>query len=179
MHKIGSYTAAETGADTGLEDYELATTLLNNPVTVTAGDTAECAVTNTYTEKVGSLEIVKTLDKFGEAATFLFEIKGNEGQGTYYTAVEITKNDVENGILQNSTVINNLPAGDYTVTEILCPNGYEINDASSKVVKITGGKKTSVTFLNKLSTTDDPTKDSGSVTNRFTHTDDGWTWNKQ
>lgn len=177
--KIGSYTAAETGADTGLEDYELATTLLNNPVTVTAGDTAECAVTNTYTEKVGSLEIVKTLDKFGEAATFLFEIKGNEGQGTYYTAVEITKNDVENGILQNSTVINNLPAGDYTVTEILCPNGYEINDASSKVVKITGGKKTSVTFLNKLSTTDDPTKDSGSVTNRFTHTDDGWTWNKQ
>ena len=177
--KIGSYTAAETGADTGLEDYELATTLLNNPVTVTAGDTAECAVTNTYTEKVGSLEIVKTLDKFGEAATFLFEIKGNEGQGTYYTAVEITKNDVENGIPQNSTVINNLPAGDYTVTEILCPNGYEINDASSKVVKITGGKKTSVTFLNKLSTTDDPTKDSGSVTNRFTHTDDGWTWNKQ
>lgn len=177
--KIGSYTAAETGADTGLEDYELATTWLNNPITVTAGDTAECAVTNTYTEKVGSLEIVKTLDKFGEAATFLFEIKGNEGQGTYYTTVEITESDVKNGKPQNSTVINNLPAGGYTVTEILCPNGYEINDASSKVVTITGGKKTSVTFANKLSTTDDPTKDSSSVTNRFTHTDDGWTWNKQ
>ena len=91
---------------------------------------------------------------------------------------------MESGENQNDTIIKNLPAGSYTVTEILCPSGYEFSEsdpANGEV--IVSGADASIIFTNsKSSEPDDPTKDDGVVINQFTYEERdgvlGWFWNR-
>ena len=146
-----------------------------------AKGTNTASFTNTYEPSVGDLTIVKKLSDSATAdktTAFLFQI---EGEGTVYYASVVLKS----GENQNDTIIKNLPAGSYTVTEILCPSGYEFSEsdpANGEV--IVSGAGASITFTNsKSSDPDDPTKDDGVVINQFTYETEGegrpgWFWNR-
>ena len=145
-----------------------------------AKGTNKASFTNTYEPSVGDLTIVKQLSDSATAdktTAFLFQIEG-EGE-VYYASVVL-----ESGENQNDTIIKNLPAGSYTVTEILCPSGYEFSEsdpANGEV--IVSGADASIIFTNsKSSEPDDPTKDDGVVINQFTYEERdgvlGWFWNR-
>ena len=144
--------------------------------------TNKASFTNTYEPSVGDLTITKKLDGLkgnDTSATFLFKITDTEGN-VYHAGITMGVNDC--GETGKSVTIKNLPAGDYTVTEILCPSGYVV-DTPEKSVTVSGDDA-SVTFTNsKSNDPDDPTKDDGVVINQFTYkTEDeggpGWSWNR-
>ncbi len=103
----GTYTITETGAE--VEGYTLTVTGIDDPVTVAADQVTEVNVTNTYTQKPGSLKIVKSVEGGGEEAankTFTFTVTGPD---EFSKTVTITGNGYAE--------LENLVPGDYTVTE--------------------------------------------------------------
>ena len=142
-----------------------------------AKGTNTASFTNTYEPSVGDLTIVKQLSDSATAdktTAFLFQI---EGEGKVYYASVVLKS----GANRNDTIIKNLPAGDYTVTEILCPSGYVVGTQAQLVT--VSGASASIAFTNsKSSEPDDPTKDDGVVINQFTYEERdgvlGWFWNR-
>lgn len=124
----------------------------------------------------GDLKIEKTIQdadgnpaKAEETVTFLFQVRG-EGK-TYNAAVTVNA-----GAPSGSVTLKNLPAGDYTITEIACPNGYEsMTKAQSRMVS---GAEVSVEFTNQVKDKD-YTHDDGMVINQFKCNSIGdWTWDK-
>ena len=142
-----------------------------------AKGTNTTSFTNIYEPSVGDLTIVKRLSDSATAdktTAFLFQI---EGEGKVYYASVVLKS----GENQNDTIIKNLPAGRYTVTEILCPSGYVVGTQAQLVT--VSGASASIAFTNsKSSEPDDPTKDDGVVINQFTYEERdgvlGWFWNR-
>ncbi len=114
----GTYTVTESKA--GKDGYSLSTTYNvgdDGTVSVVAGDTpTELIITNTYTQKKGSLTVTKTFKGDLKAADLTaaqkeaikFEITGPDG----YTN-SLTYADVEAG----ENTVENLVPGEYTVTE--------------------------------------------------------------
>ena len=127
----------------------------------------------------GSLTITKKLvDGSGDSVnaekdvTFLFQIEGN---GKVYN-VGVTVNQ---GASTGTATINNLPAGNYTVTEILVPTGYTKGNSNPADGEVTvSGDTGKITFTNTVTGGDDFTKDDGMVINQFTYENGGWHWNK-
>ena len=177
--KAGIYTGLEEGADIDSAMYMLATSGLDEPLCVEAGKDLVCSVSNVYTPKEGSLQIVKTVDQFGDPAVFLFEITGLEGQGTYYAYVSLAASDAVEGKPGNSVTIDHLPTGRYRITEILCPKDYELGQTSAQEVMINGGGTSTINFQNRISADNDSMRDSGSAVNRFMFDGTGWNWVKQ
>ena len=149
-----------------------------------AKGTNTASFTNTYKPSVGDLTITKKLDGLkgnDTSATFLFEITDTEGN-VYHAGITMGASDC--GKTGKSVTIKNLPAGNYTVTEILCPSGYEFSErdpANGEVTVSSAGA--SIAFTNsKSSEPDDPTKDDGVVINQFTYEERdgvlGWFWNR-
>ena len=134
---------------------------------------------NTYTPSVGSLTITKKLqDSNGNNApaasnvTFLFQISG--GGKTYNVGVTVNEN-----ASTGTATINNLPAGKYTVTEILVPTGYTKDSSNPADGEVTvSGDTGKITFTNTVTGGDDFTKDDGTVINQFTYKNGDWHWNK-
>ncbi len=163
--------------------YDLTMTPANGVQSGTiAKGTNTASFTNTYKPSVGDLTITKKLDGLkgnDTSATFLFEITDTEGN-VYHAGITMGVNDC--GETGKSVTIKNLPAGSYTVAEILCPSGYVVGTPEKSVT--VSGDGASVTFTNsKSSDPDDPTKDDGVVINQFTYkTEDeggpGWFWNR-
>ena len=125
--------------------------------------------------KTGDLTITKTLKGDATAAkqeTFLFQITG--AGKTYYASVVL-------GAGKNSgdTVVKNLPAGSYTVEEILCPKGYALESSNpDNGTVFVSGADALIEFVNTVTTNpDDPTKDDSMAINRFSKDQNGeWTW---
>ena len=172
-----TYSITETGYDMPLYDESIA------PANTCAGTIAKgentASFINTYTPSVGSLTITKKLqDSNGNNApaasnvTFLFQISG--GGKTYNVGVTVNEN-----ASTGTATINNLPAGKYTVTEILVPTGYTKDSSNPADGEVTvSGDTGKITFTNTVTGGDDFTKDDGMVINQFTYKNGDWHWNK-
>lgn len=122
-----TYKAEETNVDS---IFSVSYTGQEGTISETA--VAEAVVTNTH--QVGSLTITKTVDKTTDDY-FVFQIK----QGT----TEIMKVYIQGG---GSTTISNLPAGNYTVTEL--ESAWRYTSADDETVTVETGKTASVSFHN-------------------------------
>lgn len=166
-----SYTVTEKGE--GMKPlYNVAVTKVNDSGNIVRGEN-KATFTNAYEPAVGDLTITKTLKDGATAAkqeTFLFQITG-VGK-TYYASVVL-----DAGKNSGDTVVKNLPAGSYTVEEILCPKGYAFDSRTPlNGTVIVSGADASIEFVNTVTTEpDDPTKDEGTAINSFVY-EDGWTW---
>ncbi len=131
----GEYTVVEK--DANIEGYTLDVTG-GGEVTVEAEKTAETTVTNTYTQKIGSLKITKTVEGGGtEAAgkTYTFDVTGPNG---YSHEVTVTGS--------GSETLENLVPGEYTVAEqnadivgytLDVPGGGEVTVEAEKTAEAT------------------------------------------
>lgn len=148
----GTYSVSETVPAGWVQ-----TTNTCTGVTVAAGETKTCVITNT---KLGSLKIVKDSDPDDEQ---------NIQFTTVGTGLQNFTLDDDAGIdstYQNNTIFNNLTSGSYTVNEVI-PNVYWTlqsiscvdvdtaqpytnitTTATGVTVNLTAGKNVSCTFLN-------------------------------
>lgn len=105
-----------------------------DPVEVTVStDPAEVTITNTYTRETGSLTITKAISGLPEgtpAPNITFTLTGPVS-----TTIPLSTLDKNNdGVF--STTLDNLPAGEYTVTET---NAAVMNYSLSATVSVNGG----------------------------------------
>ncbi len=108
---VGEYTVTEDEASAAVTNYTLVVTGSGSTAEVEKGGTAEVAITNTYTQDVGSLKITKTVNGAPADANLSglsFTITGPNGYSE-----TVTYADFENGVY----TLDNLPVGEYTVTE--------------------------------------------------------------
>ncbi len=104
----GVYTVTEVRDGTEVNGYDLAVTG-ENDVTVEAEKTAEITITNTYTQKLGKLTVVKSLVGGGDEArakTYTFTVTG---PNSYSDTVTITGS--------GTATLEDLVPGVYTVSE--------------------------------------------------------------
>ncbi len=104
----GTYTVTEVRDGTEVNGYDLAVTG-ENDVTVEAEKTAEITITNTYTQKLGKLTVVKSLVGGGDEAkakTYTFTVTGPNG---YSNTVTVTGS--------GTATLEDLVPGVYTVSE--------------------------------------------------------------
>ena len=104
----GVYTVTEVRDGTEVNGYDLAVTG-ENDVTVEAEKTAEITITNTYTQKLGKLTVVKSLVGGGDEAkakTYTFTVTGPNG---YSNTVTITGS--------GTATLEDIVPGVYTVSE--------------------------------------------------------------
>ena len=123
-----TYKVEETNVDTSI----FGVSYTGQEGTISETTVAEAVVTNTH--QVGSLTITKTVNKTTDDY-FVFQIK----QGT----TEIMKVYIQGG---GSTTISNLPAGNYTVSELESAWRYTLAD--DETVTVETGKTASVSFHN-------------------------------
>ncbi len=170
-----SYAVTEAGEDMK-PLYNVTADKENTSGKIVRGEN-KATFTNAYEPAVGDLTITKTL-KDGATAekqeTFLFQITGTDK--TYYASVVLNE-----GETSNHTVVKNLPAGSYTVEEILCPKGYVLDHSNPANGEVNvPGADASIEFINTVNTDpDDPTKDDSIAINRFNKDQSGiwsWTW---
>ena len=170
-----AYEVTEEGE--GMEPlYNVAVTKENDSGNIVRGEN-RATFTNAYKPAVGDLTITKTLKDDATAEkreTFLFQITGADK--TYYASVVLNA-----GTNSNKTVVKNLPAGSYTVEEILCPKGYVLDHSNPANGEVNvPGADASIEFINTVNTDpDDPTKDDSMAINRFNKDQGGiwsWTW---
>ena len=110
----GTYQVVESGAEDLYEGYKLSTTysVTDGKTEVTSGVTAGVTVTNTYSRKTGTLEVTKTVsgltltEKQKKALTFT--VNGPNGYSSSRTYDQF---------VNGSWKLENLPLGEYTVTE--------------------------------------------------------------
>ncbi|WP_294458275.1 VWA domain-containing protein [uncultured Allofournierella sp.] len=170
-----SYEVTEEGEDMK-PLYNVAVTKVNDSGNIVRGGN-KATFTNAYKPAVGDLTITKTLKDDAKAAkqeTFLFQITGTDK--TYYASVVLNE-----GETSNHTVVKNLPAGSYTVEEILCPKGYVLDHSNPVGGEVNvSGEGALIEFFNTVNTDpDDPTKDDSIAINRFNKDQSGiwsWTW---
>jgi|GEM_PF-2511492 len=152
----GTYTVTEIDLpdNYAISDADMDVTVIDQQIAI-------AAFTNTYTAPstdptTGSLTITKAItgDEPSEDATFSFTISGMEGTFT------ITGED--------STTIDDLAPGSYTVTEGALPTNYSIADPD-QTVAITAGQTASLTFTNTYTAPSvDPTTGSLTITKAIT-----------
>jgi hypothetical protein len=112
---------------------------------ITAGDILDCTFTNTLQR--GAIKITKTTTKGGgglDGATFSI-VRGTPINGSPFTTA--------NG---GTICVDNLPFGDYTVTETGAPTGYKINDTTGHTVTVDNNAKCSdATYVGETISFDD------------------------
>ncbi|WP_165056577.1 MULTISPECIES: DUF5979 domain-containing protein [unclassified Adlercreutzia] len=128
--------------------------------------------------RMGSLEIIKTLDRFetdgtgvDSAATFVFSVQAVDvdGEKVYDDVVSIVFDQPGR---QSVLIENKIPAGaTVTVREVYSGASYQVAGASEGTAVIAADQVAQVSFAN----TDDTTKvHGGSVTNSFAYGKGGW-----
>ena len=152
----GTYQVVERGAEDLYEGYKLSTTysVTDGKTEVTSGGAAGVTVINIYSRKTGTLEVTKTVsgltltEKQKKALTFT--VNGPNGYKTSKTYDQF---------VNGSWKLENLPLGEYTVTETNADmEGYKLTTTYS----VDGGK---VTVTNKETATI-------TITNDYTKTKD-------
>ena len=120
---VGEYTVTEDKTDANLPGYGLNVTGEGKVTVVKAGEgvtPATAALTNTYTQDKGSLKITKAVEgRPAEPAKTSYKVTVKNAAGKYIKAdgtesTEEVKLDVS---VANGLQIDNLPVGEYTVTE--------------------------------------------------------------
>lgn len=102
-------------------------------------------------------------------STFLFKVTGQDPDNskTYYVAVKVSNNSKS-----GSVVLENIPTGNYMITEIAWPNGYEgALEQPANVIN----NDTSVEFKDEV-VQKDYIHDDGVVVNNFDYEGDAWHW---
>ena len=129
----GTYTITETTPGTGWAQ----TSTTCSSVVVTAGNTATCAVTNTYTAPptTGSIKVTKTAVN----GNGTFNFTGSTG----ISAFSIT---TTNGT--GSNTISNLTPGTYTITEGTLGTGWAQTSTTCSSVTVTAGNTATCTVTN-------------------------------
>jgi hypothetical protein len=123
---LGSYTVTEDTDSAKITSYTLNVTYTNSPATVTAGNTAEVDITNTYTQDKGKIKVTKTLSGGATGSyEFTFVVKTSAGKyvtfssksysGTATDINDATKLKVNSG---SSITLTDLPVGTYEVLEV-------------------------------------------------------------
>ncbi len=164
---VGKYTVTETNAD--VQDYEVTTSydVTGNTTTVKTDQVAKINITNTYEHHKGSLTFTKTINGLSEEAAqnIVFTVTGPEDYSKEVKFSELTKG--EDG--KYSYTINNLPTGEYTVSEKNAEvEGYTVTTNYS----VQDGKTTVSKDANSIvDITNDYSRDHGSLT--FTKTING------
>ena len=105
---MGEYTVTENTGSAAVENYSLSVTGNGGKAQVVKGETVTVTIKNTYSQEVGSLEIVKTTSGATTPAGTTFTISGPNGY-----KVEKKYSEFTDGKL----TLENLPVGEYTVTE--------------------------------------------------------------
>ena len=137
----GTYTVTEDTASAEVEGYTLSVTG-EGKATVSAEDVANVTIVNTYTQKPGSLKIVKSVEGGGDEAankTFTFTVTGPN----YSKTVTITGNGYAE--------LENLVPGDYTVTENKTSaqiNGYTLAVTGEGKATVSAEDVANVTIVN-------------------------------
>ena len=131
----GEYQVEESGADI-YKDYKLnvSYSVADGKTTVTTGTITEVTITNTYSKKTGTLEVDKIINGViltdDQKSKLTFTVTGPNGysnSGTY------------DQFVNGSWKLENLPLGDYTVTETNADiEGYKLTTTYS----VDGGKAT-------------------------------------
>ncbi|MBR2801621.1 MAG: Cna B-type domain-containing protein [Erysipelotrichaceae bacterium] len=155
-------------------EYTIKELEVENYSSETEGD-AEKGFTITNTLIRSSLTLAKTLTRYESSSpvTFVFSVKGeNDGREVYNDVVSLTfsKTGTETVILQD------LPLGEYTVTEIYSGASYRIEGEAEKKITLTTKGDDTVSFSNSYN--DKPKKSYG-ADNRFTNTDGKWEWTQR
>ena len=129
----GEYTLMETKAPDG---YELSLDL----IVVEVNSETEVYKTITNTKILGKISILKvdSIDEDVKLLGAVFEVKDSEG-----TVVD-TITTGENGVGTSKE----LPYGNYTVTEVSAPPGYELSGESKDVTIDSNGQTIELTFKN-------------------------------
>jgi uncharacterized surface anchored protein len=145
---IGTYTVKESGAD--VDGYTLQVDGTKT-ATVETSKTAEISLTNTYSQKVGTLEIVKTTNGGTTPADTVFTITGPNKY-----KVEKHYSDFKDGKL----TIGNLPVGEYTVKEgNAAVDGYTLNvTGDNDIAKNVEANKTTTDTITNTYTKEQPVK---------------------
>ena len=106
---VGEYTVTEDANSAAVSNYTLTVSGDNGTAkTVEKDKTATVTITNTYSQKVGSLEIVKTTSGSTTPSGTTFTIAGPNNYSKTVTYSEFT---------DGKLTLANLPEGEYTVTE--------------------------------------------------------------
>lgn len=120
----------------------------------------------------GSLEIVKTLERFDDngPATFVFSIEAYEDETMETLVYSNVESIVMNGSGSESTLLENcIPVGSYVVVrEVYSGASYEIvgSDEQITTIRPIGSDHANVAFTNDSNDTD---RHGSSVTNRYTY----------
>lgn len=138
---IGDYVVTETTAPAGVE---VDTTPY--PVTVTDGDTATLQITDPVRRQAG-LRLVKVDAVTGDvvAGAELLVEHDADGDGTY----EDVLGTVTSALTPSS--FDSLTAGDYRITEVAAPDGYELPTETVQHVSLGWDQTAAVTFADHRS----------------------------
>ena len=152
----GTYQVVENGAEDLYEGYKLSITysVTDGKTEVTSGVTAGVTVTNTYSRKTGTLEVTKTVsgltltEKQKKALTFT--VNGPNGYSNSRTYDQF---------VNESWKLENLPLGEYTVTETNADmEGYKLTTTYSVdggKVNVTNKETATITITNDYTKTKD------------------------
>ena len=152
----GTYQVVENGAEDLYEGYKLSITysVTDGKTEVTSGVTAGVTVTNTYSSKNGTLEVTKTVsgltltEKQKKALTFT--VNGPNGYSNSRTYDQF---------VNESWKLENLPLGEYTVTETNADmEGYKLTTTYSVdggKVNVTNKETATITITNDYTKTKD------------------------
>ncbi len=164
------YTITEAGAE--VEGYTLTATGDEQSVTIAKDAQVTAEIQNVYTPNLGKLVVRKTLDKvnssMGKDAVFLFEIKNNKTGEVWTRYITFTAGGTA------TTVAENLPAGEYTVTELKTA-GYKCTTANPVTVTVPAGGQGEATFTNSA-TNDKTPGDQDFKENAFNWDESTQTW---
>ena len=105
---VGEYKVTEDAASAEIKDYTLTVNGNGQTAKVEDGKTVAAAITNTYTQQTGSLEITKTTKGAVTPDDTEFTITGPNG---YSQTVKYSE------FKDGKYTLDNLPVGEYTVTE--------------------------------------------------------------
>lgn len=140
---LGTYTITEEVAPAGYQPDNAA-----KMINITSCDT----ITMTFTNRNGEMEILK-VDEAGAIITnpgSTFVVSPNPYGAGDLTVVDDDANDRDPAL--GIILLENLPLGTYTVTEIVAPLGYEL-DPNPKQTVISSSARITITFVNSGGTT--------------------------
>lgn len=158
---VGSYTVTENTDDAQILGWTLTTPTPTSKI-VSPEDTSPVTITNTYTRDTGSLTIEKVFSGLPEgtsAPNISFTVTGPDGYTKTFERSEMT---LANG--QYSYTINDLPTGEYTVTEDANTAGVSSYTLSTTYSPTDGKVTVSKGNEAKVSITNTYTRDVGSLT---------------
>ncbi len=119
----------------------------------------------------GDLKIEKTLQSFnaskGDDAVFTFKAVNDDTQQVYYTTIPFQKTEFVNGDpVTHETILKDIPAGTYTVSELTSAGYVAVGAAEVKDVEVGGATAGCAEFTNKSDNNKTP-GDNSSVLNKW------------